>query len=90
MNNLVLMERWQYDYKLYKDKVEKWGIATGMAYAIVLGQCSPALINRLEAHEDFTTINAGYDLVGLLELIHKCMYTGATTKDPEHALTEVL
>lgn len=87
-DDVIQMETWKYAFKTYSDKIEKRHLATGTAYAIVLGQCSPAVIDRIEAHDDYSTINAGYDLIALLRLIRNCMYTGSTTKDPEHALGE--
>jgi hypothetical protein len=61
-----------------------------MTYAIVLGQNSPAIIDQIEAHADFQSINTGYKLIGPLELIRTCMYTSTTKKDPEHAQHKVL
>lgn len=77
------IEEWKIAYKSYAERKEKRDLAIGTAYAIVIGQCSPAVIDRIEAHKRFDDINDRFDLIELLRLIQNCMYTGATTKNPK-------
>jgi hypothetical protein len=58
------------------------------AYAIVWGQCSPTVQDRVKASANYETINNNLDLIGLLGLIRTSMYTGATSKDKVHSLID--
>jgi hypothetical protein len=44
INNPVLVKQWEYAYKTYYDQVERCRTASGQAFAVVLGQCSPLSI----------------------------------------------
>ena len=57
-------------------------------FVIVKGQCSPTMVDRIEASHDRGTIHQQYDLIELLTLIRQSLYTGATTQNPVHALRD--
>ena len=78
----ALMEIWKGDLRLYNDPIKDWMEAAKQAYAVVLGQCSQPVRDRLTASEAWQQIQADTDLMGLLRLIRHSLYTGATrTKD---------
>jgi hypothetical protein len=88
INNPVLVKRWEFAYKTYYDQVERRRTASGQAFAVVLGQRSPAVVDRVRAHEDWEAASQANDVIGLLRLIRNCMYGGVTTKCPEHTLID--
>jgi hypothetical protein len=49
VNNILVMERWKMAYKAYSDSAEQRTKATSQTFAIMLGQCSPTVIDRLKA-----------------------------------------
>ena len=60
----------------------------GQVFAIVLGQCSPTIVDRLKSNSMWNAINNSNDFIGLLRLIRTSMYTGATSKNPLQSLLE--
>ena len=54
---------WAEDYKEYQVKKRKLEELKSMAYALVLGQCSPIIITELEGQEKYATIKNILDLV---------------------------
>ena len=53
---------------------------------IIKGQCSPTVVDRIEASHDWNTILQQHDLIALLNLIRQSLYSSATTRNPFHAL----
>jgi hypothetical protein len=51
------LKLWELAQRTYEKKVEARNRNGGCAYVIVLGQCSQALRNRIEAHADWNDIN---------------------------------
>jgi hypothetical protein len=47
INNPLMVKRWEFAYKTYYDQVQRRAVASGQAFAVVLGQCSPAVIDRV-------------------------------------------
>jgi hypothetical protein len=88
INNPVLVKRWEFAYKTYHDQVERRRTASSQAFAVVLGQCSPAVVDQVRAHEDWEAASQTNDVIGLLRLIWNSMYGGITTKHPEHTLID--
>ena len=54
----------------------------------MLGQCSQAVRNRIEAHADWSTINESSDVIELLRLIQTCMTQRQTRKHPIHNIVD--
>jgi hypothetical protein len=88
INNPVLIKHWEFAYKTYYDQVEQQQMASSQAFAVVLGQCSPAMVDQVCTHEDWEAGSQANDVIGLLRLICNCMYGGVTTKRPEHTLID--
>jgi len=87
-NNAMQVKKWEIAYKAYNDAADRRAKATGQAFAIVLGQCSPTVIDRAKASPQWSLISNSDDLIGLLRLIRTSMYTGATSKNSMHSLIE--
>ena len=57
-------------------------------FALILGQCSPTIRDRMEASPDWEAIDRDSDTLELLKLIQKSLCNQATTKKELHAQTE--
>ena len=85
---LTDIEIWKIDYKSYSEAVKRRELLVGQVFAIVLGQCSPTVVDRLKSNGTWDAVNSNNDLMGLLRLIRTSMYTGATSKNPLMSLLE--
>ncbi len=65
----IEFELWKIERNAYQKKKEAHDHNNGRIYALVLGECSEALRNRMEGHEDWADVNAATDAMGLLTLI---------------------
>ena len=79
-------ETFKSEFKEYRARLKSRTSNMEKAFALVLGQCSPSLRDKLEADENWDVINASSDVMELLTLIKSCMYTQATTKHASHSL----
>jgi hypothetical protein len=43
--NPLMVKQWGFAYKTYYNQVQRWLIASGQAFAVVLGQCLPAIVD---------------------------------------------
>ena len=55
-------------------------------FAIIKGQCLPTAVDWIKASHDWNVINQQHDLIELLTLIRRSLYTSATTRNPVHVL----
>jgi hypothetical protein len=74
INNPLMVKRWEFAYKTYYDQVQRRAIASGQAFAVVLGQRSPAIVDCVQVHEDWDEVSQDNDVIGFLRLIRGCMY----------------
>ena len=58
------------------------------SYALILGQCSKTIRDRIEAHEQWEPVNSSSNALGLLRLIRQSLYQRATRRQETHALIE--
>jgi hypothetical protein len=86
--DIVLMKYWEMDLKEYRKKLNIRTESSEKAYAIILGQCSQAIRDRLEAHPTWNTIDSASDVIKLLKLIRTSLFSGATSRNATHALVE--
>ena len=84
----VRLELWKLARRRYELALENRREVNGRAYVLVVGQCSQAVRNRLEAHADWNTINGGSDIIELLRLIQTCMTQRQTRKHPIHNIVD--
>ena len=85
---LMGVEKWKIAYKDFSDATKRRELLLGQVFAIVIGQCSPTVVDRLKASDSWNHINMENDVMGLLRLIRTSMYTGATSKNSLHSLLE--
>ena len=81
-------EQYKQQYSEYIKKKEKRAQNESKIFPIILGQCSCTIRDRLEAHSDWVNINSKSDVMALLKLIQKSMYTKSTNRHPVHALID--
>ena len=81
-------ETWRSEMKRYLDKSSLREEATKQAIAIVLGQCSQTIRDRIKAARTYQHIISNSDLIRLLGLIRESLYTGSTTKKTTQSLQE--
>jgi hypothetical protein len=61
-----MVKQWEFAYKTYYNQVQRQTIASGQAFAVVLRQCSPAIVDRVQAHEDWDEISQGNNVISFL------------------------
>jgi hypothetical protein len=89
INNLLMVKQWEFAYKPYYDQVQRWAVASGQAFTVILGQCLPAVVDRVQAHEDWDEVSQENNVIGFLCLIRGCMYGSTTNKYLEHTILDV-
>ena len=89
-NNPTLPEQEEYKlaFKEYFSKKTKTEAIAKRIYALILGQCSPAMKDRMESTPGYAAINAKSDPIELLKLIRDNMYRKVVTRKPVHALLD--
>jgi hypothetical protein len=81
-------EQYKLQYSEYIKKTDKRSFVQAKVFPLVLGQCSCTIRFHLEASPDWNTINTSSDVLELLKLIQKSMYTKSTNRHPTHTLYE--
>ena len=82
------VERWKLQIRRIDERQALRDEVTGQVFVIVKGQCSPTMVDRIEASHDWSVIHQQHNLIELLTLIRQSLYTGATTLNPVHALRD--
>lgn len=79
VNNVLMIERWKSQNRRWEDKTEKRAEATRRAFTIVIAQGSDTLRDKMRTYDIFNTIHQTLDLIGLLKLVRRAMYSGTAT-----------
>ena len=87
-DNQIRFELWKMAHRAYEKQTEAHRCNSYRVYALVLGQCSQALHNRMEASNTWGHINDASDIMGLLQLIQNCMIQCRTCQKPIHSLLD--
>ena len=82
------IERWKLCIHRIDERRAVRDEVTRQVFAIVKIQCSPTMVDRIEASHDCNTILQQYNLIALLSLIRRALYSGATTRNRIHALRD--
>ena len=85
---VVQLKIWEMDLKEYRKRMEDRERNMEKTYALILGQCSKTIRDRIEAHEHWETVNTSSNALGLLRLIRQSLYQRATRRQETHALIE--
>ena len=81
-------EQYKLQYSEYIKRLDKQSQVQAKVFPMVLGQCSRTIRDRLEASANWNNVNTTSDVLELLKLIQKSMYTKSTNRHPTHALYE--
>ena len=87
-NDQIKFELWKMACRAYEKQSEACHHNSYRVYALVLGQCSQALWNRMEASKTWGHINEASNVMGLLQLIQNCMIQCQTHQKPIHSLLD--
>ena len=79
---------WTEEMKEYRKKLRNRKKNEEKAFPLLLGQCSPTIVQRIEATQRWNSVSGANDVLGLLELIREAMYTGTTRRKDTTALVE--
>lgn len=80
-------EKWKLKFAEYEKRKETRRVNSQRIYPVITGQCSPALMARIEAHEDYEGANNDSDVIELLRIIRQCINQKATRRNKFHAIT---
>ena len=87
-DNAIQFKLWKMAHRAYKKQTEAHFHNSYRVFALVLGQWSQALHNRMEASKTWACINDASDMMGLLQLIQNCMIQHQTWQKPIHSLLD--
>mmetsp|Transcript_12101 Transcript_12101/g.17372 ORF Transcript_12101/g.17372 Transcript_12101/m.17372 type:complete len:186 (-) Transcript_12101:68-625(-) len=79
--SFMQMEKWKIAIRKFEKKSEQRKSNSYRVYGLVIGQCSQALLNRLESHVDWNTTDSTSSVIGLLKTIQVCMTQRQTRKN---------
>ena len=82
------VERYKLEAKTYHDRKVSLEENLKRVFALVLGQCSQTIRDRVEASSEWKKANSESDTIALLKLIQKSLYNQATGKQFIHAQIE--
>ena len=85
---LVQLKIWEMDFKEYQKRLEERERNMEKTFALILGQCSKTIRDRIETHEQWEAVNTSSNALGLLCLIRQSLYQRATRRQVTHALIE--
>ena len=85
---MMEVEIWKMARRTYSKKSEARDRNEQRIYALTLGQCSQALRNRMEAHQNWTATDEASNVIGLLTIVQVCMTLRQTRKHEVHSLFE--
>jgi hypothetical protein len=78
--NVMQLERWKMGMRNHNKNLQSRHRNMQRIYSLILGQCSQALRNRLEAHRNWAATNAISHVIELLTIIQMCMILRQTRK----------
>ena len=85
---VVELKIWEMDFKEYHKWLEERERNMEKSYALILGQFSKTIRDRIEAHKQWESVNSSSNALGLLCLIRQSLYQQATRRQERHALIE--
>ena len=85
-SDAIKFKVWKMACHAYEKQTEARHQNSYKVYALILGQCSQALRNQMEASDTSSGINETSDVMKLLQLIQNCMIQCQTRQKPVHSL----
>lgn len=87
-NAAVEFELWKMACRNCEEQAEVRHRNSLRVYALIIGQCSQALWNHMEANKECDCINDASNIMDLLQLIQNCMTQCQTQQKPVHMLMD--
>jgi hypothetical protein len=81
VHNPMEIKRWEIAFRTFTNATERRAKAMGQGFAIILGQCSPTIVDRIKSNAVYNKISGNDDVTGLLRLICTSIYAGARSKN---------
>ena len=75
----VAYEKWKTLHRNWDMKTQKRDEASKAAFAIIMGQCSDTLKDKMRTYNEWNNIQTDLTIIPLLELIRTAMYSGTAT-----------
>lgn len=75
--------------KYHRDK-DKYEEHKTFVFGIIMGQCSPMVLDRLNADKEFPNVEMDSDVVKLLKMLHTMSHSTMGKQEPSWALVTVL
>ena len=88
--NRIVLKKWEDRYKEAADKERARKSVSEQAFSVILGQCSPAVRDRIQAQRIYAHVKADLDVIELLRLIRTSLYAGGTSKKTEQSAQEAV
>ena len=76
----IQLEKWKTKYKNWDQLTSKRTEAKKAAYAIVIGQCSDTVKDKMKTYDSWDSVQINLDIISLLKLIRTAMYSGTSSK----------
>ena len=76
----IELEKWKTKYRNWDHLTSKRKEAIKAAYAIVIGQVSDTVKDKMKTYKEWNTVQSDLDLIELLKLIRRAMYSGTSSK----------
>jgi hypothetical protein len=87
--NAFLVQRWNRAMTVYEKQIEQRNHNQNTVFSVILGQCTPAMVDQLETSDTWDEVNTNSDVMALLRLIRSNSHTSAPKKEPSHHLTDL-
>ncbi len=89
-SDAVLVALFNEDIKLYSRALDARRNNQGKVFAIILGQCTKAMKDQLEADAGWTAVNDSSDVIGLLKLIRAHSHGAQPNREASHMLLDAI
>jgi hypothetical protein len=84
----INFELWKMAQRTFEKQTKARRRNSSHVYALIIGQCSQALRNRMEANERWSCINEDSDVMALLQLVQNCRIQHQTHQKLTHSLLD--
>ena len=88
--DVVLVALFSEDIKLYSRALEARRNNQGKVFAIILGQCTKAMKDQIEADTGWAAINDNSDVIGLLKFIRAHSHGAQPNREASHMLLDAI
>ncbi|MCE2996669.1 MAG: hypothetical protein LW863_13800, partial [Flammeovirgaceae bacterium] len=84
--NAFAIEKWKIEYQEYERQRVMRGKNQDKVFALIVGQCTPSMMDRLRGESSWQAVDAATDVIGLLKLIQSNATVRQSQFEPSHAL----